>query len=289
MIQSLFSDYLVPFALAVTMLGMGLSLETNEFRRVFYYPKAIITGILTKLIFLPGIAFLISICTDISLEFKIGLILIAACPGGATTNLLTYLLRGNLALSISMTAINSLIVLISLPFTINLSLIYFYGISKEIHLPLFQTIFNIFALTIIPTVIGIYIRKKKINLAISLEKPLRYLLPSLLLLVFAGVIILEQNQDATSFRSALVLFPLGLLLNFFGMGLGKYIAKMVRLSRKTQFTIAIEVGLQNSALAIFIASTILENQKMALVAVIYSSFSFFSTALFGYLAKKYIP
>lgn len=288
MIESFFSDYLVPFALVITMLGMGLSLEKNDFRRVFLYPKAIITGIFCKLIFLPLIAFVIGVFSNIHTDYKIGLILIAACPGGATTNLLTYLLRGNVALSISMTALNSLIVLITLPFAVNLSLEYFYHVSREINLPVLSTIGNIFLLTIIPTVIGVYIRTKRSKLAVSMEKPLRIILPTLLLLVFAGVIFFENRQDNNSISEAMILFPLGLLLNFSGMAVGKYMTKFVRLSKKTQFTIAIEVGLQNSALAIFIASTILNNSKMALVAVIYSSFTFFSTALFGYISKKFL-
>jgi len=283
-----FSDILVPFALVITMLGMGLSLEKRDFSLVFRYPKALITGVLSKLFILPLIAFTICLFTNIEIEYKIGLILIAACPGGATTNLLTYLLRGNLALSISMTAMNSIISLISIPFIVNISLLYFYGISQEIDLPILNTIITIFLLTIIPTIIGIYIRARKTELAIKLEKPLRFILPSILLIVFTGVLYFEQQSGDSAFKSSLILFPIGLLLNFSGMAFGKYIGMMVKLSKKTQFTIAIEIGLQNSALAIFIASSVLENSKMALVAVIYSSFTFFSTALFGYIFKKYL-
>ena len=206
MVDLFFSDILVPFALAITMLGMGLSLEKRDFSIVFRYSKALITGVLNKLIILPLIAFAICLFTDIDIEYKIGLILIAACPGGATTNLLTYLLRGNLALSISMTAMNSLISLISIPFIINISLLYFYGISQEISLPVLNTILSIFLLTIIPTMIGIYLRAHKTDLAIKLEKPLRYILPSILLIVFAGVLYSEQQSSDSAFESSLILF-----------------------------------------------------------------------------------
>lgn len=288
MADSFLSDYLVPFTLAITMLGMGLSLEKKDFLQVFKYPKALFTGVLTKMFILPLIAFCIALLIDIDIEYKIGLILIAACPGGATTNLLTYLLRGNLALSISMTAINSIIVLFTLPVTLSLSLIYFYGISREIELPILNTIINVFMVTIIPTLIGILIRRNHPNIALQLEKPLRYVLPAILLSVFAGVLIFEYKNGTSTFRSSVILFPIGLLLNILGMASGKYISMLMKLRKRNQFTIAIEIGLQNSALAIFIAGSILGNSKIALVAVIYSAFSFFSTALFGHLIKKYL-
>lgn len=287
MTQELFSNYLVPLTLAVTTLGMGLSLEKDDFRNIFYYPKALTFAIITKLIFLPLIAFIITLLFNINPVFKVGLILIAACPGGATTNLLTYLLRGNVALSISMTAVSSLIILITLPITVNLGLDYFLGTTIEINLPVGNTILNIFILTIIPAVFGVYIRTKYRSFAESLEKPLRIILPLLLIIVFTGILLTEKNQSDSSLLNSLYIFPIGLLLNLLGMTIGYIVAYIIKLSNKDRFTISIEVGLQNTALAIFIASTILNNSKMALVAVIYSSFTFFSTALFGYLVKKY--
>ena len=110
--HSLFSDYFLPVTLAVITLGMGLSLTDRDFRNIFAQPKAVITGICCQMILLPLIAYLIARSMDIDPLFKVGLMIIAACPGGATSNLITYLLRGNVALSISMTAINSLITLI---------------------------------------------------------------------------------------------------------------------------------------------------------------------------------
>ncbi len=285
--QELFSSYLVPLTLAVTTLGMGLSLEKDDFRNIFYYPKAITIATITKLIFLPLIAFILSLLFNINPEFKVGLILIAACPGGATTNLLTYLLRGNVALSISMTAVSSLIILVTLPITVNLGLDYFLGTTIEINLPVGNTILNIFILTIIPAVLGVYIRTKYRNFAQSMEKPLRIILPLLLLIVFTGILLTEKNQSDSSLLNSLYIFPIGLLLNLLGMTIGYIVAYIIKLNKTNRFTISIEVGLQNTALAIFIASTILNNSKMALVAIIYSSFTFFSTAFFGYLVKKY--
>lgn len=281
------SDILVPITLAITTLGMGLSLEKSDFRHIFARPKALSTAIISKIILLPAIAFTLSVLFNIRPEFKVGLILIAACPGGATTNLLTYLLRGNLALSIAMTAISSFIILFSLPFTVNLGLAFFIGKKEIITLPFFNTIINVFLLTILPTIIGINLRAKYLNFTQSLEKPLRIILPVLLLIVFSLILVTESKQDDSSLLESFIVFPVGLLLNLSGMLMGYYIAKIIKLSKKNTFTIAIEVGLQNTALAIFIGSTLLNNSKIALVAVIYSSFTFFSTALFGYLIKKH--
>ena len=286
MVQEFFSGYLVPFTLAVTMLGMGLSLEKRDFRNVFMHPKALGFAILTKLILVPLIVFGLCYLTDLNPAYKVGLILIAACPGGATTNLLTYLLRGNLALSISMTAIASIIILGTLPVTVNIGLDVFMRTRTDIRLPFLGTILNIIFFTIIPTIIGIYIRAKNLKFAGSLEKPLRIILPVLLIAVFSWVFITEQNQEGASINETLTILPVGLLLNFFGMVTGYLVAWLIKLSNRNRFTIAIEVGLQNTALAIFIASTILNNSSIALVAVVYASFSFFSTALFGYLMKR---
>ncbi|MEZ5070565.1 MAG: bile acid:sodium symporter [Bacteroidales bacterium] len=120
--HALFSEIFLPVTLAVITLGMGLSLTTRDFRRIFAQPKAVIIGLCCQMILLPGIAFLIARSVHIDPLYSVGLMIIAACPGGATSNLITYILRGNVALSISMTAINSLITLITIPVIVTLSL-----------------------------------------------------------------------------------------------------------------------------------------------------------------------
>ena len=289
--QSLFSEAFLPFTLAIITLGMGLSLTESDFRNIFMQPKAVIIGLCCQMILLPVIAWLIVRSANINPVFKVGLMIIAACPGGATSNLITYLLRGNVALSISMTAINSLITLITIPLVLHLSLKAFLNEDAAIPMNVGETIINVFLITILPAFAGTRLRKHFPNFALRLEKPLRIILPLLLLLVYGGVIFIDQGTGEATRTDFFRIFPYTLLLNFLAMGSGLLIARLMRLRVINQFTISIEVGLQNSALAIFVAATLLKSNEMALVPVVYGSFTFFSTLLFGWFVKtvKWTP
>jgi BASS family bile acid:Na+ symporter len=284
--QSVFSEYFLPVTLAVITMGMGLSLTDRDFRNIFVHPKAVIIGLCCQMLLLPLIAFLIASFIHMEPVFKVGLMIIAACPGGATSNLITYLLRGNVALSISMTALNSLITLITIPLIVQLSLDAFIHEEAAIRLSVGETILKVFLITIVPAFLGTRIRKNYPDFARRLERPLRLLLPLLLLLVYAGVIFIDQGAGSATRSDFISIFPDTLLLNVVAMTAGFLVARVFRLRVINQFTISIEVGLQNSALAIFVAATLLKSNDMALVPVVYGSFSFFSTLLFGWSVKK---
>jgi len=284
--QSLFSHYFLPVTLAIITLGMGLSLTERDFRNIFIHPKAVITGLCCQMILLPVIAYIIARFINIDPLFKVGLMIIAACPGGATSNLITYILRGNVALSISMTAINSIITLVTIPVVVTLSLEIFIHQEAAIKLDVAETIIKVFLITIVPAFAGTRIRKWKPSLADGLEKPLRIILPLLLLLIYTGVIFIDQGAETATRSDFIRIFPYALLLNIAAMGSGLLVARALRLNVKNQYTIAIEVGLQNSALAIVVAVTLLESHSMALVPVVYGSFSFFTTLFFGWTVKK---
>jgi BASS family bile acid:Na+ symporter len=284
--QSLFSDYFLPVTLAIITMGMGLSLTDKDFKNIFVQPKAAIIGLCCQMILLPVIAYLIARSIAIDPVFKVGLMIIAACPGGATSNLITYLLRGNVALSISMTAMNSLITLITIPLIVHFALEAFIQEDTAIRLNVAETIIKVFLITIVPAFLGTRIRKNYPDFAIGLEKPLRVLLPLLLLVVYAGVIFIDQGTGSATRSDFIRIFPNTLMLNLLAMVAGFLVARIFRLRVINQFTISIEVGLQNSALAIFVAATLLKSNDMALVPVVYGSFTFFSTFLFGWSVKK---
>lgn len=284
--HSLFTDYFLPVTLAIITLGMGLSLTDRDFRNIFSQPKAVITGLICQVILLPVIAYLIARSININPLFKVGLMIIAACPGGATSNLITYLLRGNVALSISMTAINSLITLITIPIVVTISLEAFIHADADIHLKVGETVIKVFLMTLLPAFAGTRIRKRLPDFAEKLERPLRVILPLLLLVVYLGVLFIDQGTASATRSDFFEIFPNTILLNAAAMGTGLLVARLLRLGVKNQYTISIEVGLQNSALAIFVAATLLKSNEMALVAVVYGSFTFFSTLLFGWMVKK---
>lgn len=284
--QSLFTQYFLPVTLAIITLGMGLSLTERDFKNIFVHPRAVVTGLCCQMILLPVIAWLIARSIDIDPIFKVGLMIIAACPGGATSNLVTYLLRGNVALSISMTALNSIITLITIPLVTYLSLQIFMHEHTAIRLNIGETILKVFLITLVPAFVGTRIRKIYPTFAVNLERPLRVILPLLLLVVYAGVIFIDQGTSAGTRKDFIEIFPHTLMLNIIAMVSGFLVARLMRLRVVNQFTVSIEVGLQNSALAIFVAATLLNSNEMALVPVVYGSFSFFSTLLFGWSVKK---
>ncbi len=284
--QSIFSEYFLPVTLAIITLGMGLSLTDRDFRNIFIQPKAVIIGLCCQMILLPVIAWLIARSINIDPVFKVGLMIIAACPGGATSNLITYLLRGNVALSISMTALNSMLTLITIPLVVHFSLLAFIHHEDSFQIKVGETILKVFLITIAPAFAGTRIRKNYPDFSIKLERPLRVVLPLLLMVVYAGVIFIDQGTAEATRSDFARIFPYTLLLNILAMVSGFLVARVFRLRVKNQFTISIEVGLQNSALAIFVAASLLKSNDMALVPVVYGSFSFFSTLLFGWSVKK---
>jgi len=284
--QSLFSEYFLPITLAIITLGMGLSLTDKDFRNIFMQPKAVIIGLCCQMVLLPVIAWLIARYINIDPLFKVGLMIIAACPGGATSNLITYLLRGNVALSISMTALNSMLTLVTIPLVVHFSLEAFINGDAAIQLPVGMTIIKVFLITIVPAFAGTRIRKNYPDFSIKLERPLRVVLPLLLMVIYAGVIFIDQGTGAATRSDFIEIFPHTLMLNILAMVSGFLVARVFRLRVINQFTISIEVGLQNSALAIFVAASLLNSNDMALVPVVYGSFSFFSTLLFGWSVKK---
>ncbi|MDX9697578.1 MAG: bile acid:sodium symporter [Bacteroidales bacterium] len=284
--QSFFSTYLLPLSLIIIMMGMGLSLEKRDFVNIFKYPKAILTGIICQAIILPLITFFLVGFSHLDPVFKVGFVIITACAGGSATNLITHILHGNLALSVSLTAINSLIILITLPITVNLGLSFFIGVERDIHLSFIDTFFNILLTIILPILIGMLIRSRFYNFAQKSERPLKIVLPVILLAVFIVIIFFDKGEKNTHISEYLFLIPWAIALNFISMSVVYLISRGMRLGGKNNITISIEVGLKNSIVGIYVAQTLLNNYDMAMVSVIYGSLTFFSTILLAYIEKR---
>lgn len=285
--ETFFSTYLLPASLAIIMMGMGLSLDLRDFFNVIRYPRPIIAGVFSQVILLPVVTFFMFWFTNLDPYTKVGFILITACAGGSATNLITHMLRGNLALSISLTAINSLIILVTLPLIVNLGLIVFIGIERNIHLPVLDTVLDIFLTILIPTFIGMLIRYYNFRLALKAERPLKIILPLILFSVFVVIILFDNDSNTEGNLSKnLNLIPWALLLNFVSMVVVYLFARYLRLGGKNNFTLSIEVGLKNSIIGIFVAKSLLNNNDIAMVSVVYGSITFFSTIFFGYIAKR---
>jgi len=285
----MFSEIFLPATIAVITLGLGLTLTVKDLGNVFFYPRGLVTGLLCQLVLLPIIAFTIAWITRLGPELAVGLVLISVCPGGATSNLINYLVRNNVALTISLTAVNSIITVFTIPLITQIALVVFMDQDAMIRLSFTEAVTKIFLLTVLPAATGILIRRYWEEIALKMEKPLRYLLPILLLLVYSGVLFLESGNGGMDIQRFFYILPFALMLNLIAMVSGLLIPRFLGLALRDQVTIAVDVGLQNSTLAIFVAGTILGNYTIATVAVVYGSFSFFTTWAFGYLARRYLP
>jgi len=302
MIEYNLVDILISSVLALIMFGIGLSLTVQNFKNIFIYPKSIITGLTAQMLVLPIIAFIFCLFFDIPPELKVGLIILSVCPGGTTSNFITYLLNGNTALSVSMTTVNSILTLLTVPFFVNIALVYFLGAETKFHLPFIETILQIFFITIIPAIIGIIINERLPKLSLKLNskifiplgflKQMKFNFIKLLTIILLGIVFAIKLFASEGLGGAgltkddfILLLPIGILFNITGLFLGYIISLLLKLKDKTPMTIGIEVGLQNTTLAFLIAGTLLKNTEMQKPALVYAFFSFWTAILFGLFTK----
>lgn len=286
-----FIDYLISIVLAFIMLGLGMSLTPSNFKFVFLKPKSLVLALIVQIVLIPVIALAIGEISFMKAEWKMGLVIVSVCASGAASNLITYLFKGNVALAITMTTFNSLLSLLTIPVFVNLALLYFFRRTTTIELPVAETVLNIFIITVLPAVAGVIIRKYLEKTALNIEKYLKYILPVLLFIVFTIKIFAGENSGGTgiTLMESLHIFPFALLLNGLAQYSGFIIARKAKVPFCDQYTIGIEVGLHNTALALLIAGSILKNSEMQKPIIVYAAFSFFTAILFAWLVRKYYP
>jgi len=277
------STVILAGSLIIIMLGMGLSLVLDDFKRIFVYPKAILVGLTNQLIILPIIGFILASIFPVQPEIAVGIMILVACPGGATSNLISHLAKGDIALSVSLTALSSLITIITIPFIVNFALLHFLEEQQTIKLDVIQTIVQILVITAIPVGIGMLIRKYNESFALKMAKPVRIASALVLALVIIGITIKEKDTLVVSFKEAGIIT---LLLNMITMAFGYYSAKLFRVHSKGAVSIAIESGIQNGTLAITVAVVLLQNTSFAVAPAVYSILMFFTGGVAAYLGIK---
>jgi BASS family bile acid:Na+ symporter len=270
------------------MLGIGINLEIKDFKRVFYSPKAVLFGLFGQLIVLPLIGFGIALTFPLDPVFQLGIVLIAVCPGGTSSNLVTYMLRGRVALSVSMTAFNSFLIVLTIPFILNIAFATFWESNKVVELSVFEMFSEVVFTVLLPVITGAVLRHYFPMLFEKVKKPLRYILPSILFIVFSLVLFIEQGDGGFSMDKYMGLIGPVIALNFLVIIIGFFSSGWIGINHRGKYTIAIEMGLQNSALAIFLANNVIQIDDLALIAVIYGGFSFFTTYLLAYLMKRFL-
>ena len=279
---SVLTEVLLPLALAFVMFGMGLTLTVSDFGRLLKAPKAILTGFLGQIVLLPLLTFAICLAFELPPYIAVGIMVLAACPGGTTSNLISHIAKANLALSVSLTAISTIACVFTTPFIIQFAVDYF---VKE-NAPAFsvvETVLGLIGVSILPVVIGMIIRRLFTGFATKTETFFRQFSMYFMLAMIVGVLVSERDNLATSFESA---FLVCLTLNLSSVLMGLILAKISAASFKDSLTLAIEIGVQNAALAMLICITFLKAPDYAIAPGVYGIAMYIGPALLAIWAKR---
>ncbi|MFT6442277.1 MAG: BASS family bile acid:Na+ symporter [Salibacteraceae bacterium] len=264
---------ILAIALVVIMFGMGLSLVKDDFVRLLQHPKAILVGLANQIVLLPIIAYILIVLFNVETDIAIGVMILAACPGGPTSNLITHLAKGDAGLSISLTTVNSIITIFTIPFVVDFALSQFLDANETVQINKLQTVIQIFAIVIIPVSIGMAINRAKPDFAKKMNKPVKIASAAVLFLVIIGLV-LKKKEDLIPYLQQAGLTTLA--LNISTILIGFITAKLAKLNTVQSLTISIESGIQNGTMAIAIASGILMNDNYAIAPAVYSLIMFFT-------------
>ncbi len=273
------SQVILPLSLFIIMLGMGLSLTLTDFSRVLKSPKAAIIGILCQMLLLPIVGYIIVIVMKLPGEIAVGLMILSFCPGGVTSNMYSYLSKGDVALSISLTSIVSLVTPFTIPVFTVVAMNVFLEDQQQFTIPLAKTITQLVVITIVPVVVGMLINKKFPHFSQKSEKIVKVL--SIVFLIFILTAITAKNWNNVPQYIAQV-GAAALSLNILTLISGYYIAKLTGLTKPEAISIGTEVGLQNGTLALLVSGTILGSSVMTIPAATYSILMFGTGAVFGW-------
>ena len=281
--MNIVTDVILPLALAFIMFVLGLGLTGTNFLRVIKQPRDFFVGALSQVILLPVIAFILVKIWPIAPELAIGVMIIAAAPGGVTSNLLTSFAKGDVALSISLTAIISLFSVITIPFIVLTSVELLGGSNITQDISLFSMSRDMFLIVTVPVILGMLLRKFSSGVALKLEPIAKKVSIALFVLVLLGAIATERENVISYFAQA---GPITLILNVVMMIVAYYVAHFLASGTKQKKCITIECGLQNGTLAIFVATSIFGGGMYVIPAATYSLIMFATSLIFVYLVRK---
>lgn len=271
----------LPLALGIIMFGLGLSLTPDDFRRVGRAPKAVAVALGCQLIVLPLICFGLVKALDLPPLLAVGMMLLAASPGGTSANLFSHLFRGDVALNVSLTAINSIIAIVSLPIITNFAINH-YDLNETVSLQ-FVKVVEVFAIVLVPVAIGMLVRAKATAWAIRMDKPVRIGSAVILAVLVLGILV-DQAENVGEYMA-----DVGLAAGLFcaiSLVLGYFIPKAAGVRDEQAIASSMEIGVHNGTLAIYVAVEVLDNTEISVPAAVYSVFMFVFAAVWGYTISK---
>ena len=277
------TDAILPLALAFIMFVLGLGLTGADFLRVIKQPRDFFVGAFSQIIILPIIAFILVKIWSVAPELAIGVMIIAAAPGGVTSNLLTSFAKGDVALSISLTAIISLLCIFTIPFIVLTSVALLDDSNINQNISLFSMSRDMFLIVTVPVILGMLLRRFVSEVALKFEPKAKKVSAVLFVLVLLGAIAAERENVISYFAQAGLIT---LTLNVVMMIIAYYIAQLLATGSAQKKCITIECGLQNGTLAIFVSTTIFGGGMYVIPAATYSLIMFATSLIFVYLIRK---
>lgn len=272
----------LPVALGIIMFGLGLSLTVADFARVGKHPKAVIIALLCQLVLLPAVCFGLVLAFGLPPILAVGMMLLAASPGGTTANLYSHLFRGDVALNISLTALNSVIAVVTLPIITNLAIAYFMPGDTTLGLQ-FEEVLKVFAYVLLPVVLGMLIRRWKPGFADAMDKPVRIASVIILVVVIGGAVATNWQILVDNFGALAIITILFCIVS---LTVGYFVPRLFGVRRAQSIASGFEIGIHNSTLAIVIAQTVLGSLDYGLPAAVYGVLMFFVAAAFGFVVLR---
>lgn len=260
------SEVALPLAIFLIMVAVGMALTVDDFRRVAATPRAVAAGLTSQLVLLPLLGFATAAAFELEEVFAVSIVLLAASPGGSTSNLVVHTADADRALSVTLTALSNMVVWLTMPFLLRAAFDVFGDGSRTVEVPIVQTMAQVLVLTVVPVLIGMFVRRRRPQFSLRVEGPSK--LAAGLFLGLIIVVLVVQNwalvlDDGPRFAPAFI------VLNLAALATGYGVARLVRLRVVQSFTIAIETGLQNSTLAITIAISVLDDNTLAIIPGLY--------------------
>ena len=285
--DSVLTAVFLPLALAIIMFGLGLSLTVGDFLRVAKSPRAVTVALVCQLVVLPVICFGLVWAFDLRPIFAVGMLLLAASPGGTTANLYSHLFRGDVALNVSLTAINSVIAVFTLPLVTNLAIGFFEPPGGAADLGLqFGKVLQVFAIVLVPVAVGMVVRRRTPAFAGRMDRPVRVCSVVVLALIILGTIIAERENIGEYLAN---LGPVTALFCLLSVSIGYLVPRALGVDERQSIATSMEIGIHNSTLAITIAISVLDSVLLAVPAAVYSLAMFVIAAAFGWLVSRRRP
>lgn len=278
------SSVLLPLVLAFIMFSLGLGLTPLDFQRIVRQPRALLVGIFCHFVLLPLVCYGMLIAFGLTGVFAVGFMILAACPTGTTSNLLTYLARGDVALALSFTAVASVLTIFTLPLIVTWSLGHFLGAQRAVNVPVGAMMAQVFLVLALPVTLGMVVRQLQPARALRVEPLATRVATGLFMLI----VVLAVLKNWHLVRDNIVqLAPFAIALNISMLACGFAVAWAVRLSPRQSVTLGIETAMQNAALALVIASSVLKDDAMAIPGALYGVFMYLGGLLFAFAMRRF--